>query len=113
MRLFVSCQHLVCAALLAQVVLSACSSEGICTSVSSFTSLANTTINLGQCWDSQDRSVACVAAPGSMAVTCTCSVGGNVGATFARTEPLVVSVNPTEAELAPINSGCGWSLRPR
>ena len=93
--------------------LTACSSDGICTSVAVGTGGVSSDLDFGQCWDGQDRSVACVGTGVGMAVTCTCSVGGNTGATFARSEPLVVAPSPTEAELAPINAGCGWALRPR
>ena len=95
------------------LVLAGCSSEGICTSTAFGTAGTSTDLDFGQCWDGVDRSVHCVGTGAGTAVSCTCSVGGNVGATFARTEPLVMSTPATEADLVPINAGCGWSLRPR
>ncbi|MCC6877152.1 MAG: hypothetical protein IT378_22800 [Sandaracinaceae bacterium] len=92
---------------------SSCSSDGICTDVAVATGGAHTDIGLGQCWDGQDRRVVCDPTGVGTAVTCTCSVAGNTGATFPRTEPLIVTASPTAAELAPINSGCRWALRPR
>jgi hypothetical protein len=70
--------------------------------------------HFGECWDGQDRSVRCEpVAEASDRYVCTCTTGGNVGASFERTELLFMSVPPTEAELAPVNAGCGWALRPR
>ena len=93
------------------LALTACS-NGICAAVAVTTSGPNTSINFGQCWDDQDRAVACVRR-GAARVACTCAVNGNTGATFTRTGPLAFATPPTEAQLAPINAGCGWELRPR
>lgn len=94
------------------LVLAGCSSDGVCTSVAVGTG-AGSTIDFGQCWDGQDRSVECTPATPAGRHRCECSVAGNAGATFERTELLVTSVSPTAEELAPINAGCGWNLRPR
>lgn len=91
-----------------------CSSDGTCGSIAVGTGGYMTDLDLVQCWDGQDRNVHCEPVEGAAGrVTCSCSVGGNVGATFERTEPLSVSMNLTEAELGPINAGCHWELRPR
>jgi hypothetical protein len=94
------------------LALTACS-NGVCAAVAVTTSGPNTSINFGQCWDEQDRSVACVRRGGGRGVSCTCAVNGNTGETFTRTAPLAFATPPTEAQLAPINTGCGWELRPR
>ncbi len=91
------------------ILFAGCSEEGVCTS-NAFAGTSD--FDFGQCWDGQDRNVHCEPPTGLPPITCTCSVGGNVGRTFTRLEPLSMSLPMTEAELAPINSGCGWSLRP-
>lgn len=91
--------------------LTACS-NGRCDAVAVTTSGSDSTIRFAQCWDEQDRSVVCVAHRANN-VSCTCDVAGNTGATFTRTATLTVATPPTEAQLAPINAGCGWELRPR
>ena len=88
-----------------------CSFDGVCQNTAFGVGGASTELDFV---DGQDRGVRCEpVAEGSTRVTCTCNVGGNVGASFERTEPLFMTVPPTEAELAPVNAGCGWALRPR
>jgi hypothetical protein len=102
------------ALLCALVGLLGCSFDGVCQNTAFGVGGASTELDFVECWDGQDRGVRCEpVAEGSTRVTCTCNVGGNVGASFERTEPLFMTVPPTEAELAPVNAGCGWALRPR
>lgn len=97
-------------AVLGLLFLVGCSDEGVCTS----NAVSGTSdFDFGQCWDGRDRNVHCEPVTGVPPITCTCSVDGNVGRTFTRSEPLTLSLPLSEQGLAPINDGCGWSLRAR